>query len=737
MSASPEPEEVVAQKEKKKKASRASLHNHRTRAERLNDCSLLYGDSPRQLSCNILPTYAAVDLNVDYLLNLSNITQKEAIKQTAETIFQIYSRTSVHPYRKDFIEQKIVQYRNQRTQKLKEFTVDSRTGEFRAATGKKKSKDARGRPAADFELVKKSLFKASAYVPESVTVKYQDGPGTERGISCSLPSSSGDNAESQTYNTASEVAEVAESETDNADPDLECAASDAAEDFDDDGLADPDYKGPVSAASAVSRKRKAPKIELIQAADRFGGSNPMISAFLEAESNVKVSAEWVRLVRKRTRLSAACPDFSKLNVIGIGFDERKDHVTGHEGKQDHNSVVLYTQSGEEVFAGHFKPTDGTGPTLAFELYIFCQDRQIPLQNVYFLVSDGTPKMTGHRNGVHASFEKLIGRSLQRVICFFHKLELSFEVVFTFYGGSTKGPGSLNDEWKPLETTNFTNTPIHNFRMINDPFVLNIIQNMSKDIILSADHALFIANVEAILTGNVTPMCYNKPGPLTGARFTTHELRTLAYYLRSPDPSENLIRVVEYLVRVWAPVFLYSKIFYHSNFMGPKLLLLEVMLVKQHIKDQSLCNLFQNSFNTNGYFAGAESVLLCCLMSKDLKERKKGVEYILNLRKRNAVDVVRTFGPPSYLVNMKAMSILTLNQHSLRSAAYEPPATKIYSEAQLRSFVLSPLEVTIPLSSVAVERAVKDVTRASAFVGSSELERDGFIQNTIQHRKKHK
>merc|ERR1739836_345320 len=85
--------------------------------------------------------------------------------------------------------------------------------------------------------------------------------------------------------------------------------------------------------------------------------------------------------------------------------------------------------------------------------------------------------------------KLIGRSLQRVICFFHKLELSFEVVFTFYGGSTKGPGSLNDEWKPLETTNFTNTPIHNFRMINDPFVLNIIQNMSKDIILSADHAL--------------------------------------------------------------------------------------------------------------------------------------------------------------------------------------------------------------------------------------------------------
>ena len=151
----------------------------------------------------------------------------------------------------------------------------------------------------------------------------------------------------------------------------------------------------------------------------------------------------------------------------------------------------------------------------------------------------------------------------------------------------------------------------------------------------------------------------------------------------------------------------------------------------------MCNLFQNSFNTNGYFAGAESVLLCCLMSKDLKERKKGVEYILNLRNRNAVDVVRTFGPPSYLVNMKAMSILTLNQHSLRSAAYEPPATKIYSEAQLRSFVLSPLEVTIPLSSVAVERAVKDVTRASAFVGSSERERDGFIQNTIEHRKKHK
>merc|ERR1712242_641158 len=237
-----------------------------------------------------VPTNAAVDLNVDYLLNLSNIPQKEAINQTAHKILDIYSRTSVHPYRKDFIEQKILKLRNQRTQKLKEFTVDSRTGDFRAATGKKKPKDAsRGRPTADFES--KSLFKASAYVPESVAVKYQDGPGTERDISCSLPSSSGDNAESQTYNAASKAAKVAKSQTDNADPDLECEASDAAEDFDDERLADPDYKGPVSAASAVSRKRKAPKIELIRAADRFGGSNPMITAFLEAESNVKVSPE--------------------------------------------------------------------------------------------------------------------------------------------------------------------------------------------------------------------------------------------------------------------------------------------------------------------------------------------------------------------------------------------------------------------------------------------------------------
>ena len=54
---------------------------------------------------------------------------------------------------------------------------------------------------------------------------------------------------------------------------------------------------------------------------------------------------------------------------------------------------------------------------------------------------------------------------------------------------------------------------------------------------------------------------------------------------------------------------------------------------------------------------------------------------------------------------------------LTMAQYEPPPTKGLSLAELRGIIEKPLNLGLPLSSVAIERAVKDTTRVALLAGS--------------------
>lgn len=69
--------------------------------------------------------------------------------------------------------------------------------------------------------------------------------------------------------------------------------------------------------------------------------------------------------------------------------------------------------------------------------------------------------------------------------------------------------------------------------------------------------------------------------------------------------------------------------------------------------------------------------------------------------------------------------MSLNSEPLESAKTEPPITLSLSGPQLMALEDKPLEVGLPMTSVAVERAIKDVT-AAATVSADSLERDGFI-----------
>ena len=128
-----------------------------------------------------------------------------------------------------------------------------------------------------------------------------------------------------------------------------------------------------------------------------------------------------------------------------------------------------------------------------------------------------------------------------------------------------------------------------------------------------------------------------------------------------------------------------------------------------------------------------------LHSVNQAERLQGVNIILNLRKLKQKRVlsrmgVRVVKRRHCRINPQADCLANLNIHHVEKAKTEPPCTRGLTDKELMEVVESPLDLKLPITSVAVERAVKDTTRAVKMVSSS-LEANGVIQNTIRNRRR--
>ena len=82
--------------------------------------------------------------------------------------------------------------------------------------------------------------------------------------------------------------------------------------------------------------------------------------------------------------------------------------------------------------------------------------------------------------------------------------------------------------------------------------------------------------------------------------------------------------------------------------------------------------------------------------------------------------------------MRATTLHNLNVKNIREAVTKPPHTRSLSGPQLLAFLHNPLLVNLPVSSVAVERGVKDVTEA-AIVCSDSMVRDSVILQKVAAR----
>ena len=87
-----------------------------------------------------------------------------------------------------------------------------------------------------------------------------------------------------------------------------------------------------------------------------------------------------------------------------------------------------------------------------------------------------------------------------------------------------------------------------------------------------------------------------------------------------------------------------------------------------------------------------------------------------------------------MINPKATNLFNLNLIPLDLTSTEPPLTRHMTGVQLLALKTAPLQVDLPVTSVVVERGVKDVTRGSTVCVDAE-EQDGFNMQTISARKR--
>ena len=661
----------------------------------------LYSCAPRQLPHDALPTNQDVDLAMEWFMCNHDLKEADAVDQVAGEVVQIWAALS--PSTKVRLKKNIVKglkrVRTKRRVSLKELSIDDRFKKPRLLNNGKRKKYHKVGITNDY---KNEVFDIAA-VDQSTKVK---STKVVKSIN-----------QFETVQLASSSDSEAGSESE--DPE------------------DCDFVEPSSSGGGGSRSRKAINPRLQEVSDQFGFSSAALASVHNATAapGQEYTVSGARKARKRSRLENV-PDFTGVFVDCIAFDEKEDDTltpAGDSRKQEHTSVILYP-GGKK--AGHFTPKGSTGKDLGESLVEFLKERNVCLDHVHSLATDGCEKMMGWRTGAHVTVERILGRPLQRISCFFHHLECSFKSIFRYYGGVTSSGTTVTPGfWKFLEDRDIHKRPLVDFKAIPNPELLQLIDSMDIDALgLSTDHTIFISLMRLVITGDrdhKSNLWKRKIGKFVKSRFTTAKTRLARYYVSCDAQigcdQVKLERSMHYLVFVWAPTFLESKKRQKYNFQGPQLLLLEVKLSKAFLSDEEL-EIYTDSLSFNGQMCHPENIILGLLASPERADREQAVNIITAARSARAGQAaeqpLRTFKRDDHKVNLNFTSMIEYISE-FPDDQDEPPATKHIPNDELLLMKDFPYEPLLPLTTVDVERAVKETTRISKLC-SNPKERDGIM-----------
>ena len=276
-----------------------------------------------------------------------------------------------------------------------------------------------------------------------------------------------------------------------------------------------------------------------------------------------------------------------------------------------------------------------------------------------------------------------------------------------------------------------------FQVIETPFPL---REMPPHVIndLSTDQNYSYRVARMLITGEIDwDLIHLMIGKLTHSRWGTTANRLARLWMSkhglTGEDYQNLRAIVTVCVcltfHMWFEIKTDSSII-----TGPYHKFREIQIIQRlkgrDAKSKQAREIAKKFIEKGSWHAHTEHLILSLLSSANEDERRFAVSKILAIR--NGAEIgdssPRPFIPPK--LNWKATSIRDMQDWS---DAYEPLTTASIPSNQLSQFFDTPLNFPkIPSHTQSCERAVKEVTAASANVFGAER-RDGFIRARMHSR----
>lgn len=395
-------------------------------------------------------------------------------------------------------------------------------------------------------------------------------------------------------------------------------------------------------------------------------------------------------------------------VVCLGFDARNDEtvvVTNkvkRKIKEEHYVLVSFPTG---IYIDHVVPGSKKSADVSKEILSVIKDCNSS-STIRAVVCDGTVLNTGKHNGVIRNLEVSLQRPLQWLICMLHANELPLRKVIQTVCGRTTGPRSCESGLLDMLNYDPAQKPIIQFQSISGHVVQiedDVLSNLSTD-------QLYLYRICHLVQNGFNDQRYvaqlqtDQPGSISHARWLTTANRLLRLYVSEKFPSNNLTRLVKFVVNFYAPSWFYIKSNASCQQGSSNFFFMVSLYQKLDPPDQDIvAPVLQN----NCYFCHPENLLLAGVGDSDINIRKVASDRIIKARAHLSSISVRCFDKDLISLNLSASSYLDLIDWDTTNVT-PPPLLDAVSDEILRKYerVILPM---YPCHSQAVERNVKDVT----------------------------
>jgi hypothetical protein len=401
------------------------------------------------------------------------------------------------------------------------------------------------------------------------------------------------------------------------------------------------------------------------------------------------------------------------------------------GTEEH---IVYTQEPGGNYLSHSAVDDGTGRGLAKDAVEVAVEARSK-ETLCALCCDGTATNTGWKDGMFANVERKLQRKLLCLSCLAHENELPFRKVFDQCDGGfgTSGPTSFNGEMGKRCSDKLHLEDVQKFEAV-DTSLKDIDDEVVKD--LSRDQNLLYRYIKAIKAGSLPAnLATQKAGPINHSRWLTLAIRLLQLYTRTSQPSAGLKTVVNFIMKVYGPVwFLIKSKNKFTN--GPAILHRQMQLI--NAQPAEVQGYARPVVQRNAFMAEPGIMLCAMLESEDKMTRERAVKLVRQLRSKppkkprmKVLQGIRKFQVP--LLQWNAATWQEMIDWKT-AAVHEPYIIECISEEDLTAALDRPHNFpAFPLHTQSVERAVKLVTEAAAQVCGEE-KRHEFILSVLEARR---